>query len=44
MLNETQMKAVQSVVRKSKKATESHLPWLKARVLRLGYTEKDLET
>ena len=43
VLNDTQMSAVEHILKVSKKATESLLPRLKEKVLRLGYTEKDLE-
>jgi len=43
VLTDTQMSAIEYVVRKSKEASESVYPQLLKKVLRLGYTETDLE-
>ena len=42
-LTDTQMSAVEYVLRKSKEASEKVYPQLLNKVLRLGFTEKDLE-
>ena len=43
VLTDTQMSAMEYVLKKSKKASEKVLPQLLKKVLRLGFTEKDLE-
>ena len=43
VLNDTQMRAVEYVVQQSKRDSEHTYPALKAKVKRLGYSEKDLE-
>ena len=44
VLNETQMAAVEYVMKRSKDESEHVYSDLKSKVLALGYTEKDLET
>ena len=43
VLTDTQMSAMEYVLKKSKKASEKVFPQLLKKVLRLGFTEKDLE-
>lgn len=43
VLNDTQVRAVEYVIQQSKRDSEHSYPALKAKVMRLGYTEKDLE-
>ena len=43
VLNETQMRAVEYVMKVSKKESESVYTQLRDRVIGLGYTERDLE-
>ena len=43
VLNETQMSAVEHVMKISKKESESVYTRLRDRVVSLGYTERDLE-
>ena len=43
VLTDTQMSAVEYVLRKSKEASEKVYPQLLKKVIRLGFTEKDLE-
>lgn len=43
VLTDTQMSAIEYVLKKSKEASESVYPQLLKKVLRLGYTETDLE-
>ncbi len=44
VLTETQMAAVDYVMKRSKVEAESAYPELKRKVVSLGYTEKDLDT
>ena len=43
VLTDTQMSAVEYVLKKSKEASQKVFPQLLKKVLKLGFTEKDLE-
>ena len=43
VLSDTQARAVEYVIKKSKVDSERRYPELKSKVERLGYSEKDLE-